>query len=285
MKLLLKLHATASLFWGKKSILWTLQVPHLTLTRYLKNWTYSYSSKVSLPSNCTRFWKLLNKWADDSIFAYHNLLRQYVRAKPCPVGLKNFVLLSSGGNKLLKLKNKISYCFLGIVLDFDSYQELKTPLGNPSLGLGLSIVLRLVQSLPKNSFVFFGRYFTTVPILDMLSQMDTSVKGTIQNNRVTNIDLKPKGKMLRWDTDQIVWQKNGFGKNLMGSVTRWCKEKKSYINVPCPSAVKEYNSHMGGVDFCNHMMECYRTWIKTKRWTLKVALHFKDLAVVNAWTK
>lgn len=40
---------------------------------------------------------------------------------------------------------------------------------------------------------------------------------------------------------------------------------------------------MGGVDICDQQMEYYRTWIKTKKWTLKVILHFLDLATVNAW--
>jgi len=40
---------------------------------------------------------------------------------------------------------------------------------------------------------------------------------------------------------------------------------------------------MGGVDICDQQMECYRTWIKSRKWTLKVALHFIDLSIVNAW--
>lgn len=30
-------------------------------------------------------------------------------------------------------------------------------------------------------------------------------------------------------------------------------------------------------------MEYYRTYIKTKKWTLKILIHFLDLAIVNAW--
>ena len=40
---------------------------------------------------------------------------------------------------------------------------------------------------------------------------------------------------------------------------------------------------MGGVDVCDQQIECYRTWVKTKKWTLKVALHFIDLSIVNSW--
>jgi hypothetical protein len=38
---------------------------------------------------------------------------------------------------------------------------------------------------------------------------------------------------------------------------------------------------MGGVDICNQQMECYRTWIKSRKWTLKVGLHFIDITI--AW--
>jgi len=40
---------------------------------------------------------------------------------------------------------------------------------------------------------------------------------------------------------------------------------------------------MGGVDVCDQQLEAYRTWIKTKKWTVKVTLHFIDLSIVNAW--
>lgn len=40
---------------------------------------------------------------------------------------------------------------------------------------------------------------------------------------------------------------------------------------------------MGGVDTFDQLMEYYRTYIKTKKWTLKTIIHFKDAAVVNSW--
>ncbi|GBP89921.1 PiggyBac transposable element-derived protein 2 [Eumeta japonica] len=40
---------------------------------------------------------------------------------------------------------------------------------------------------------------------------------------------------------------------------------------------------MGGVDVLDQQMEYYRTFIKTKKWTLKVLIHFLDLALVNSW--
>lgn len=32
---------------------------------------------------------------------------------------------------------------------------------------------------------------------------------------------------------------------------------------------------MGGVDVCDQQIECYRTWVKTKKWTLITFYRFK----------
>jgi len=40
---------------------------------------------------------------------------------------------------------------------------------------------------------------------------------------------------------------------------------------------------MGSEDVRNQQLEAYHTWIKTKKWTLKVSLHFIDLSIVNEW--
>jgi hypothetical protein len=63
-------------------------------------------------------------------------------------------------------------------------------------------------------------------------------------------------------------------------VKRWSKTENKEINVPCPVVVVSYNKNMGGVDLCNQQMEAYRTWFKSKKWMVKVAIHFIDLAML-----
>lgn len=71
-------------------------------------------------------------------------LKQYVKNKPRPVGPKNFVLCTSSG----------------LALDFEIYQGNSTQLINQELVLGPSVILKLAQTLPQESFVYFDRYFT-----------------------------------------------------------------------------------------------------------------------------
>lgn len=70
-------------------------------------------------------------------------VKQFVKNKPRPVGLKNFVMTTSEG----------------IVLDFIAYQGAQTDLPDRDLGLGASVILKLSETLPKKSHVFFGRFF------------------------------------------------------------------------------------------------------------------------------
>lgn len=82
-------------------------------------------------------------------------LRQVVKNKPRPVGLKNYVITSSNG----------------LMLDFEILQGESTPFPDKSLGHGPCVVLRLVQTLPQGSSVYFDRYFTTLPLLEKLSDI------------------------------------------------------------------------------------------------------------------
>jgi hypothetical protein len=211
--------------------------------------------------------------------------RQLVKNKPRPVGLKNFVVTTSEG----------------LMVDFEIYYGNNPALCHP-LGLGPAVVLRLIQSVPRGSCIFFDRYFTTVPLLDTLIRLGYHGTGTIMSNRVPDrkeLNLKEDSKMNRGDIDQrisgdialVKWKdskavltaSNCTGGTAIEIVQRYDKKNKCYIDVDAPKLVKSYNSFMGGVDVLDQSMEYYRTFIKTRKWTLKVILHFMDLAIVNAW--
>lgn len=212
-------------------------------------------------------------------------MRQYVKGKPRPVGLKNFVITTSRG----------------LVVDFEIYQGKTTRLADVDIGLGAGVVLRLTETLSENSRIYFDRYFTSIPLMDALRRKNLEGTGTIMPNRLRSVTFLPDKDMkqgefqelcrqdnevavAKWrDSKSVVMASTCSGSSPVQEVKRWSKTTKSYCQVSAPAVVCDYNRHMGGVDICDQMMECYRTWIKTRKWTLKVILHFMDLAIVNAW--
>ncbi|KAJ0170540.1 hypothetical protein K1T71_013911 [Dendrolimus kikuchii] len=214
------------------------------------------------------------------------ILRQVVRNKPRPVGLKNVVLTTSEG----------------LMLDFDIYQGAKTMFGDTSLGLGPSVILHLIKSVPPGTCIYHDRYFTTVPLIEEMHKRKLHSTGPIMLNRIPDraaIKFKSDSKMARGENQQYVskptvivkWKDNKSvlmasnctGSSMTSIVKRWDKRTKTYVHVSVPKVIERYNQHMGGVDVLDQQMEYYRTFIKTKKWTLKVLIHFLDLAIVNSW--
>lgn len=214
-------------------------------------------------------------------------VRQSLPGKPRGVGLKNEVLTTSKG----------------LVLDFEIYQGKTTPLPEENIGLGSAFVLRLVVTLPKGSTVFFDRYFTTyyTYILEKLLEIGIFGTGTIMRNRIKGVNLTEDKKMKRGDMEEfccpedkvviVQWKdsksvllaSSAFGCSPVNDVRRWCKKENKFIVVAQPNTVRQYNESMGGVDICDQQMEAYRCFFKTRKWPLKVIIHFIDLACCNAW--
>lgn len=97
--------------------------------------------------------------------------KQYVKNKPRPTGLKNFIITTSKGK----------------VIDFEIYQEAETPFLDKSLGLGPAFDLHLSQNIPKGSVLYFDRYFTMVLLLNKLIHKNAT--GTVMTNRLKNVNF------------------------------------------------------------------------------------------------
>ncbi|XP_025195101.1 piggyBac transposable element-derived protein 3-like [Melanaphis sacchari] len=210
-------------------------------------------------------------------------IRQFVKGKPRPVGLKHFVITTSDG----------------LIIDYEIYQRLTTPFSDKSLGLGPAVILRLIITIPDGSSVFFDHYFMIIPLMKKLVQLKIHGTSTIQMNRLQKFQFKADSKMKRGDLEEVIsddknismlkWKDNKsvvttslcYGGLPTTTVSRWDKTQKKYIDVQIPNMISKYNEKMGGVDHFDQMMEYYRTWLKTRKWPLKFILHLLDLSVTN----
>ncbi|KAL0852114.1 hypothetical protein ABMA28_000354 [Loxostege sticticalis] len=66
-------------------------------------------------------------------------------------------------------------------------------------------------------------------------------------------------------------------------INRYDKSKKEKILIDCPKIVKDYNSHMGGVDLLDSYIGRYHISIKNRKWYMRLFHHLLDLAMINSW--
>lgn len=218
-------------------------------------------------------------------------VKQFVRGKPNPEGLKNFVCATPEG----------------LILDFEIYQGKGTLLEaiDVNLGVGPSAVLRLTRSLKPATQVFIDRFFTTIPLLEHLLRKNIVCTGTIMKSRIpaavhltaekiikkfprgfTEQTVRTDGKIniVQWfDKKPILIASTGLGEQPKDTCKRWSKKDSKYLQVPRPNIIKCYNEYMGGIDLIDRMISYYRMSARTNKWTVKTILHLIDLAIANSW--
>ncbi|CAH1962189.1 unnamed protein product, partial [Acanthoscelides obtectus] len=202
-------------------------------------------------------------------------MKQFVRGKPNPEGLKNFVVAAPDG----------------LVVDFELYQGKNTFPDDSvkRLGVGPSAVVRLGRTLFPGT-VYCDRYFTTIPLLEYLRQQKKYCTGTIMKSRVPAAAHLTSDKMMakigRGSSEQIVRQdgeivvvqwydlksvllaSTRLGIQPSDECKRWSKKDSKYIQVARPYIVAKYNDCMGGIDLIGRMISYYRIQARSKKWTM-----------------
>lgn len=64
---------------------------------------------------------------------------------------------------------------------------------------------------------------------------------------------------------------------------RWDKSKKEYAQIDRPEVIRLYNDCMGGADSLDFLTSIYRTFIRSRKWTLRMFTHGIDVASANSW--
>ena len=152
--------------------------------------------------------------------------------------------------------------------------------------------------------VYFDNWFSTLNLFLYLKQIGINAVGTIRQNRLQGCPLKSSKEfckeergsydyhvdsnsgivVLKWLDNNIVHLASNYaGVEPVNTIQRWCSKSKTRKLIPCPKIVTAYNKCMGGVDLADMLIALYRIKVKTKRWYIKVFLHFVDIAKVNAW--
>lgn len=162
-----------------------------------------------------------------------------------------------------------------------------------SLTIGGKAVLKLLRTFPKGVSVYMDRYFTSEYLMEMLhSEAEATGTGTLQKQRIPNSkvkddkELKQEGRgsvdmsvrsdgLSKWfDNKPVLMISNKEGAYPLDKWKRWCNLNKSYIEVERPLVVKNYNKFMGGVDFLDRLISYYRISTRTRKWTVRVVMHF-----------
>lgn len=223
----------------------------------------------------------------------HTTMRQYVRGKPNPCGLKNFVATSPDG----------------LPLDFFLYEgkgDTITVNGSEdNLDIGEKVIVRLSENLPEGSHIFADRYFMSVPLLDVLHTKGLQGTGTIRKSNIpkaaqfsSDATLRKTGRgsvdqlirndgqiaLVKWfDNKPIIIASSVLSKEPTDICKRWCKKDKCFKDVSRPNIVKEYNTNMGGVDLLDRIISFYKISAKTRKWTIRTIFHFVDFSLAAGW--
>ncbi|KAH7973889.1 hypothetical protein HPB49_006414 [Dermacentor silvarum] len=216
-------------------------------------------------------------------------VKQFVPGKPNPTGLKNFILASPQG----------------LVLDFEIFQGKGSLAQKKQHGIGAAVVLKLAETLPCGSLLYFDRYFTGTHLLESLAEKNIRGTGTIMKSRLPkglklegDREMRAEGRgamsqcvstvsnicITNWyDNKPIVLASTHVGMEPVDDCTRFSKQERKKVVVKRPAVVAEYNTYMGGVDLCDRMLSFYPTTMRTKKWTIRTLIFMMDVGVVNSW--
>ena len=229
-------------------------------------------------------------WAiDEAMEPYYGRhgLKQYIRGKPVRFGYKFWCLCSCEG----------------YLMKFKLYEGRDTGYSK-GLYVGESVVKELaLGTVPINSHGYVDNYFTTIPLLDMFSRENIFLTGTIRKDRIKNaplIDIKRKDKgyteaaketktnivLCHWkdNNDVIVATNTSKDENIeMNTCRRYCRKISTYVNIPQPKIINDYNKCMGGVDLFDQFRGKYRTCFRKRVWYYPLFRFILNATVSNGW--
>ena len=162
-------------------------------------------------------------------------------------------------------------------------------------GLGHHVVIDLVRPyFGRGYHVYFDNFFTSVPLVRELAQHRTLACGTVRMNRkelpadVKKTKLKVPGDLLTRQSGNLLltmWhdkrQVAVLSTNQNAGSIDITRRNGSVVSKP--TAIANYNKHMGGVDLCDQNMSYYPAGRESKKWWKYLLWNFFNLSIVNAY--
>ena len=155
------------------------------------------------------------------------------------------------------------------------------------LGQGAGVVLGLTEKceVKAGSTVTFDNLFTSLPLLDELTELGIGALATLRQNHFhgapvankTTLAKKPRGSydfatdgknlVVSWlDNKVVTCATNCVTCNPVSTAQRWSKSAKKRVDVPMPKPFEDYNKQMGGADLLDQFVSIYRVRIRSKKW-------------------
>ena len=199
-----------------------------------------------------QYGSFVNHSVDKSIIPYYgkNSTKQFIRGNPIRFGFKLLVSPLSEGYLL----HKEPYC------------GVDTDLPDAGLSQGANVVLGLNEKceVKAGSTVTFDNLFTSLPLLDELTELGIGTLCTLRQNHFhvapvankTTLAKKPRGPynfatngknlVVSWLNNKVVTcATNYVNCNPVITAQRWSKSVKKPVDVPMPEPFENYNKQIG----------------------------------------
>ena len=173
------------------------------------------------------------------------------------------------------------------LLHVEPYCGVDTDLLDAGLGQGADAVFGLIEKceVKAGSTVKFDNLFTSLSLLDELTELGIGALGTFRKNRFhavtvankTTVANKPRGSydfaadgknlVVSWLDNKVVTCATDYVTcNPVNTPQRWSKSAKKRVDVPMPKPFEDCNKQMGGADRFNQFVSTYRVRIRSKKW-------------------
>ena len=154
----------------------------------------------------------------------------------------------------------------------------------------------------QETVVYIDDFFTSIPLLQELTESSINVVGTIRTNRKGYPEVLQNKNLLKqmnlgdfhtvacettvcsvWkDTKHVSFLSNVHFSHGNSKISRKLRRGENAI-LPCPPCAVAYNKNMGAVDRHDQLVHNYTIDRKLRRWWVRMFVNFLDAIMVNAY--